>query len=117
MFLNQTGRRIIISVVAGGGLTGFGVAFMVLDHWGPCGPHSVMGQVGGFLTIEHVNLFSSAFRAMNCADLPSGIPGILGVTLLPWMDWALVVFLGLTLWSRILLFRRGQLVKSMQQKP
>ena len=97
------GKRVIVAVISGLGLSGIGVGMMALGGIGPCGPASLTGAIGWWANMEPCIWLSS---------LVPGLEALVGrlhadfvfITLWPAFLWSLVVFLILSVWSR---FRRN----------
>jgi len=45
------GRRAIISVLTGAGITSVGVGLAMVGKWGPCGPADTLAVVGGYMSL------------------------------------------------------------------
>jgi hypothetical protein len=101
-------KRIVISGAAGATLTAIGLALVMTGGWGPCGPASDLGTVGGYLTIEHALFLFTSFPGLEGAAGQAGVPDWVWLVLLPWFDWTLAALSLSTLWSLVMPSRHGR---------
>jgi hypothetical protein len=92
-------KKIIIALACGCVIASSGLFLVYVGGYGSCGPAGIIATIGAFLTIYHFTPVFALFPFVATWDSP--FFNVCYLILVPAIDWSIVVFILLTLGSRL----------------
>jgi len=91
-------KTTIVSCLIGIAMSATGAGLVTLGGWGPCGPASVLAQIGGCLSMVHVTWLLALFPGLEPLT-GRFIPEWVLVLVWPAVVWSVLAFGTLVFWN------------------